>query len=375
MHHTNYEIIDKLLLLFCSTTLYLLNSNNRYAIVPIIIAVLFSSLYAYFENERLKLAGTLFFVVLCIYVPDYIIFLPLLLYNILHTKFQYLALAIPFLFIINLDQYSTTDLSFTVAFLFASYLLKYKTDHLKLLHAEYNELRDSSAQISQLLEKKNRSLLKNQDNEIHLATLNERNRISKEIHDNIGHLLSRSLLQVGALLTIAQDDTLKEGLSSLKDSLSGGMDQIRSSIHQMYDESIDLYTQIEHLTKEFTFCPISYEYDLTSTPPALLKHSMIAIVKEALSNIIRHSNATKVSVLLREHPAMYQLIIRDNGTIDAYKKKGLLKDITNQDYAEGMGLRNISDRIKGFNGNVNVSTEKGFQLFISIPKKGAKNIK
>lgn len=54
--------------------------------------------------------------------------------------------------------------------------------------------------------KKKSKPIKNQDYEINLATLNERNRISKEIHDHIGHLLSRAILQVGALLTISKEN-------------------------------------------------------------------------------------------------------------------------------------------------------------------------
>lgn len=44
-----------------------------------------------------------------------------------------------------------------------------------------------------------------------LATLNERNRIAREIHDNVGHLLSRSLLQVGALQVVNRDETVRQG--------------------------------------------------------------------------------------------------------------------------------------------------------------------
>jgi signal transduction histidine kinase len=371
MTYLKYEILDKLLLLFCSTTLYLLNTKNKYAIVPVILAVLLSSLLDYFEDDRMMLVVSLCFSVLCIFMPEYIMYHPILLYNVFRTKYQYAFFTIPFLYILHFFSYSSIVLSLTTVFIFAAYLLKYKTDRLLALHNEYNELRDSSTQISMLLEDKNRSLLKNQVNEINLATLNERNRISKEIHDNIGHLLSRSLLQIGALLTITKDELIKENLSDLKNSLSEGMDQIRSSIHQMYDESIDLYGQIEHLTKDFTLCPVSFVYDITNPPTASLKFNLISIVKEALSNIIRHSNATKVTIQLREHPAMYQLVIRDNGTLDSFKKEALSNLLEQQEFGEGMGLRNIYERIKGFQGNVNISFDQGFQLFISIPKKAS----
>lgn len=362
------EIIDKIILFLCCTTLFLFHENGSYFIVPVIISIVLASLSVYFDNNRLRLAGVLTFAVLCLIYPVYIVYLPLLLYDILHTKFQYALLAVPLLFIYHYHVYSAMTISFTLMFLLLAYVMKYKTDRLNTLGCEYNELRDSSVHMSLLLQEKNRDLLKNQDYEVNMATLNERNRISKEIHDNVGHLLSRALLQVGALQVITKEEATREELSSLKESLSVGMDQIRSSIHNMFDESVDLYLQIENLVKSFTFCAISYEYDIKNSPPLKLKYSMIAITKEALANIIRHSNATKVSITLREHPAMYQLVVQDNGTIGKEKQNALSKILADHSNAEGMGLRNIYDRVKSFDGNVNVTLEHGFRLFITIPK-------
>lgn len=363
------EIFDKIILLLCCTTLYLFVSYNTFVIVPIIIAVVLSSLFIYYDDGRIRLVGNVFFAILCLFFPNYIIFLPLLLYDILHSKYQYCLLSVPFLFIYHGSSYTALIVSFTCIFLAFAYHIKFKADRLNTLTYEYNELRDTSAKMSQLLMEKNHSILQNQDFEVNVATLNERNRISKEIHDSIGHLLSRALLQVGALLIITKEENTKEGLTDLKVSLSEGMDQIRHSIHNMYDESIDLYLQIERLVKDFSFCTITYDYDIKNPPLLPLKHCLIAIIKESLANIIKHSNATKVSILLREHPAMYQLIIQDNGTMEEQTKKFLTKAIEMHQYEEGMGLRNIIDRAKGFDGNINITIDHGFKIFISIPKK------
>lgn len=364
-----YEIVDKILLYICCLTLYLFQMDTNYAIIPAILALVLACLSYYFENIRVQMIINLFYSILCIFVPGYIIFMPLIQYNILHTEHQYLAAITPLLFVVNSESYIISIFIFTFICFFASYLLKSKSDKLNSLQFEYNELRDTSSSFSQVLEEKNRSILKNKDYEINLATLNERNRISRELHDNIGHLLSRSLLQVGALLTITKDETACESLSALKDSLSNGMDDIRNTIHKMYDDSIDLYSQIEQLVKTFTFCPVTYEYGITTSPPITLKHSILAIIKESLANIIRHSDATKASILLREHPAMYQLIIKDNGNLATYKKEKILQSLDNQVEIEGMGLQNIIDRVKNYGGNINITMDNGFKLFITIPKK------
>jgi len=342
--------------------------NTEYAIVPVILAVFFSSLSTYLDDRRFKLGFFLIYIACCHLLPDCFVFLPLIIYEIALYDYQILSLLILFPLFLNFHLYSLNTVTMVFVFFVLGWLLKYKTISYLRLQAEYNELRDTSKELSLLQEQKNQSILENQDYEINVATLNERNRISKEIHDNIGHLLSRSLLQIGALLTISKEVTTRESLIALKDSLSGGMDSIRNSIHDIHDESIDLYSSIDALVKDFTFCSINFEYDMKSGPDIKLKYSFIAIIKEALANIIKHSNATKVSICLREHPAMYQLIILDNGTMEEPKQQKLTKLIENQLYYDGIGIQNITDRVKSFHGNINISLDKGFKIFITIPK-------
>lgn len=363
------EIIDKILILGSCTALYLFQDNNTFFIVPIILTIIMSCLFSYFEGYIFKLAGILLYTILTLVFPNYIVFMPVLLYDIMNTKYQWLILAAPFLYIFHFRQYNALLISFSSLFLAVAFLLKIKSDRLGRMKKDYNELRDNSAQMSLRLKEKTQSLIQNQVNEINLATLNERNRISKELHDHIGHLLSRALLQVGALLTLTNDDTLKQGLTELKESLSGGMDQIRSSIHNMYDDSIDLYQELNKLVRDFSFCALEYSYCLVNQPSIQLKLSFIFIIKEALANIIRHSNASKASLILREHPAMYQLIIQDNGTISDDKYASLKRQVESASFSEGMGLHNIAERVSSFGGILNISLDNGFRIFISVPKK------
>lgn len=362
------EIQDKILLFLCCFTLYLLEVNSKYAVVPVILTVILSCLSTYFDNRRLKLGFYLIYIACCQLIPDCFVFLPLILYDIALYDYQILAFLALFPFFMNFSHFTLSIIALTFVFIILGWIFKYKAISSIRLQNEYNELRDTSKELALLQEQKNQSIMENQDYEINVATLNERNRISKDIHDNIGHLLSRSLLQIGALLTVSKDETTKEGLVSLKESISGGMDSIRHSIHNMHDESIDLYTAVDSLIKEFTFCSIGFEYDMKSNPDIKLKYSLIAIIKEALANIIKHSNAAKAAVCLREHPAMYQLIIQDNGTLEEQKRAKLNRLIENQVYYEGIGLQNITDRVKSFQGNINISFDKGFKIFITIPK-------
>lgn len=218
--------------------------------------------------------------------------------------------------------------------------------------------------------KKNKALLEKQDYEIYAATLRERNRIAREIHDNVGHVLSRSILMTAACKTINKNDSLDPLLGNLEESLNGAMNSIRSSVHDLHDDAIDLEDAIKGLVKDFTFCPVNLTYDMSRQIPREVKYSLISITKEGLSNVMRHSNADSVDILLREHPALYQLCIEDNGTPE--NEIPDIQTVSDSNKAKntsgGMGLSNIRDRAKALGGTVQITQENGFRIFVTIPK-------
>ena len=136
------------------------------------------------------------------------------------------------------------------------------------------------------------------------------------------------------------------------------MDSVRDSVHDIHDDSIDLKKVTESLISEFRFCPVHLEYDMELYVPKTVKYCFLSILKEALVNVSKHSNATEVHVLMREHPALYQLRIRDNG--NGGQKSG----------SGGIGLKNMEERVKNLHGNLQMDREKGFGIFITIPKEG-----
>lgn len=363
------EIFDKIILLFGCIILYIQTFNNNYVILPILIAILFACLSIYADHTITKVILFIIYFIICLFFAPLVIFMPLIMYDLIFTKFQYILLFIFYLISHNNSKLGSYIVTFSILFCIFSFYLKYKTENHEHLHIIYRKALDDSKELMQIQEEKNRSILENQDYEVNIATLNERNRISKEIHDHIGHVLSRSLIQIGALLTITKEPFMKEELSSLKDSLSEGMDSIRASVHNMHDESIDLYNSIQTLVLNFHFCEIQFDYDIMNPPLLKIKYCMIAIVKEALSNIMKHSDATKVIIVIAEEPSIYRLIIEDNGTISE-KTKALARRVQlSNDYVDGMGLQNMIERVKGFSGSFQIVACDGFKIFITIPKE------
>lgn len=365
-------LLDKLILYVICTSVYLLRVDGYYEVVPILTAVLTGTLCGYFKNISLKLFCFAGFSTLCLFRPEFILFLPVLSYEVPLPRRWWLMLSL-FPVCGAVFNGRLTEGLFTLFFILLGLLLKYRTTTFEKTQNDYIRLRDSTKELSMRLSDKNKELLEKQDYEVNVATLNERNRIAREIHDNVGHLLSSSILQVGALIAVCTDEFLKTRLGIVKDTLSQGMDSVRTSVHALYDESIDLYTEVRTITKDFTFCPLTLDYAVDSDPDRNVKYAFVAVVKEALSNVIRHSNATAVNITLCEHPALYQLVIKDNGN---YRSIGNYRDIAGKkgnESGEGIGLANIADRISALGGILNIDDKNGFKIFISVPK-GRKQI-
>lgn len=239
-----------------------------------------------------------------------------------------------------------------------------RTERSLKLAQKVIHLKDSSTELRLAMQKRQQDLLEKQDYEIHLATLQERNRIAREIHDNVGHMLSRSILQMGALQTIHKEEPLHGQLVAINDTLSQAMNNIRESVHDLHNESLDLKQALREVTDEFRDkYEIAFTYDMSAAVPRNVKYCFLAITKESLANVVRHSNATRVSLYFCEHPGFYQMLVEDNGTDIKVKEAQIAKA-----QVSGIGLSNMRERVEVLGGTIAFLTDKGFEIRISVPK-------
>lgn len=236
------------------------------------------------------------------------------------------------------------------------------------LQKEFIRIQDDDREYNRMLKLKNRYLIEKQDAQVYSATLKERNRIAREIHDNVGHMLTRAIMLTGAIKVVNKNKSLCPSIDNLEECLSTAMNNIRESVHNLHNNSISLENTIKNLTADFDFCKINLIYDIEENIPNDVKYTFIAIVKEGLTNIEKHSNATAVKLTFREHPAIYQLILQDNGTnatdfdCSPYESESYLS------VTSGIGLNNMYSRIHMLKGTIKIYTDNGFCIFISIPK-------
>jgi len=345
----------------------LLSGVTTSLIIGMLVAV---SLTALFELPKapfwLQVSCPLLYCAAALFAPSIVVFLPLAAGDLMRLRplgirASWLATLILLLvFPWRLD----TEIFILIAasgFCFLGCLLSWRTMLIAKQQVSSYDERDKLAKASYELELRNRDLLERHDLERELATLNERSRIAREIHDNVGHLLTRSILQIKALAVVHASDTqLTAELEHVGSTLDSAFETVRKSVHNLHEEASNLQAQLEALALEDEGLVIELEYR-SAEPPFRVSAAVLSIVREALSNTQRHSNATTVVVSIIEFPGLYQLVVRDNGSCPPSRVK--------VGKAGGMGLVSMEERTRALGGTLRTSFDKGFKVLVTIPKE------
>ena len=267
-----------------------------------------------------------------------------------------------YLWLTKLHDTILNDILEVVLLMAFAIMLSYFTELLLGYQMKLHSMRDASMEHDMLMEQMNHQLIEKQNAQIYNATLKERNRIAREIHDNVGHMITRSILQVGAIGVINTDEKLKAPISDLKSTLDTAMDSMRKSVHDLYDESVDLRQALAKLKPTDSAFAFSLEYDCEDDVSRDVKYAFIAIAKEAVNNAVKHSNGDEIRIIVREHPAFYQLEIMDNGTsVDERSLSG--------ETGDGIGIKNIKERVAAIGGTMRIKADDGFRIFVTLMKK------
>lgn len=238
-----------------------------------------------------------------------------------------------------------------------SFYLSVLNSRMKALESDNRAIRDRLTRDNIELKKKHNELMKSHEKEVFSAGLNERNRIARDMHDALGHSLSSSILLIESLQYVDDEEKIRDSLKTLQGRLKSGMDDIRHSIHHLYDTSIDFRSRVESYIDEMDQeYDIDFQYNVEMPMSHELKLDLLSIVMESLTNIRKHSNGTSISVVIREHPDYLIIGIKDNGTS---VKKG----------EDGMGLVSMAETVRKYNGVFNTMEEDGFKIHIILHKE------
>lgn len=231
-----------------------------------------------------------------------------------------------------------------------------------MLLSKFDDARQDSLNAKRLGEE----IMKNADNEVYTARLKERNRIAREIHDNVGHMITRVIVQMQAIKIINKDEKVARQLDSVSETLDLAMTGIRKSVHELHDDSIDVSIAVNDIIKTL---PERFDVDVNTSieSPAdnKTKSCILGIIKEAVTNISKYSRGDKVRIEVVENNTFWRILVRDNG--ENPERDYMLTG----DYmaSGGLGLKNIASRAASCGGRASVRSGKdGFEIMATLPK-------
>jgi signal transduction histidine kinase len=218
--------------------------------------------------------------------------------------------------------------------------------------------------------------------EMQRAVERDRDRIARDIHDDLGAGLTQiTLLSEIARREPPEDVTGHLGqISETARELTRAMDEIVWAINPRHDSLDGLVTYICQFAQEYlTVAGVQCRLDVPSslTPHALTadtRHSLFLAVKEALNNIVKHARAHVVWIRLVERDRGFRLTIEDDGVgfedesvlVNASAGRPTPAPLTGGRLTSGQGLRNLRERLSAIGGRCIVTSEPGRGTHVAL---------
>ena len=248
-----------------------------------------------------------------------------------------------------------------VLFYYGAHLVLKLNDQENLLKEQENQLFEQKKELQQA--QYTMGTMKE------LYTLQERNRISREIHDSVGHSLSTIIIQLGAISKLSEENSpqISQMSSQLREFAVKGLQEVRTVVHDLKPEQLTkqqltvaleefIYETKQHSGVEFVFRQNKPTFQLTKEQELTIFRG----VQEATTNAIRHGKATKITLLMMYSANELIVTIMDNGVgSSAISLEG--------------GLKALEERLHEQQAQLEIkNTEQGFTVQMKL--KGETNV-
>ncbi|GAA0743376.1 sensor histidine kinase [Clostridium oceanicum] len=251
----------------------------------------------------------------------------------------------------NIGEILISICCFIILFILAIYI-KEENKRKKEAQKLYDELRISEEK----LKRANKDLESYSKSIEELTILRERNRISREIHDSVGHSLSTMIIQLGAIEKVACKDGKKASImcNNLCEFSKESLKEVRMAVQSLKPREFEKYEgilAIENLIKNFEkLTEIKVSLGFTKERVTLNSDRSFVIyriVQEFLSNSLRHGKAKNVNIFMNFSDFDRIVItLKDDG-------------IGTDNITRGMGLKGIFERVSELGGEAYCSSKKG----------------
>ena len=373
------RLFDKSIVLACCIAAAMGLAVDARLVAAFCLGVIATSLAEVAQGNRTRRASetaSYVYIIAAVFVPPFVPLAPLAFYDIarrVRREHAWVALGIGSVFAFALvadlraDALTARTLLLTAILSVAATLLSLRTAQLEREQRRMRRTRDELQERALALEARNRDLADRQDYEVELATLAERARIAREIHDNVGHQLTRASLQAEALRVVHADEPgVAADFADVKRTVDEALQLVRTSVHSLNDNAVDLSVQLDCIVEgaRSDGGPQVELEVLAEHAPANVANCFAAVLREALSNAMRHAHAKTITVRCMEHPSFYQLIVTDDGA-DA-------TPASSSNVVEGMGLASMRERVEALGGTFTAGLRAGapgWRVFATVPKQ------
>ena len=197
-----------------------------------------------------------------------------------------------------------------------------------------------------------------------ITLLEERDRLSKDLHDTMGHSYTSIIMGMETLRTELKTKEGEQQLNSLLQLARNSMEEVRLYLHQMdlSQESLPLPITLQQLTEEFKkHTKVNVRTRIIGEEYMVSKQSKMTLyrsLQESLTNAVRHGHSTEITVSLHFEPQQIRLDVQDNGC-------------GAEEWKDGFGLTAMKERVSQSQGRVIVYSKKGEGTLIScvLPKQ------
>ncbi len=215
--------------------------------------------------------------------------------------------------------------------------------------------------------------LRDRVTQVTLAQEEERRRISRELHDDLGPSLAAIVNRLRSCQHIMRSDPerAERELEEVTTGLKGHIQDIRTLIHDLRPLAVDqlglagaIEQQIERFSKD-TGIPASSNISFKAPMDPLLEITVFRVLQECLSNVQKHAGATRVEVALQPTVDGLQLVITDNGRGFAPDEIASAKD------GQGVGLTSMRERAELVEGRLTIisSPQSGCAVTLYVPSE------
>lgn len=368
-------LVDKgVLLCGCLLLALLVGRAGTAAVIWLIAAVTIAGLSMSVDRRRWGIAAPAAYLLAGALSTDSVTGAPLVVYVLARlgalttrrARMAAVAACVPFVAVMATRVQDTPVLALALAVCALAVLLALRTTQEEAVRMSLHAVRDDLREKVLTLQDTNARLLQAQDYELRAAALAERTRIAREIHDGVGHLLTRLLLQVKALQVVHREEPgVVADLDTLDEGLDEALDSMRRSVHALSDDGEELATSLNLLGSRCGIDSVSVDCSTEAEPPAAVARCVVAVVREALTNAARHGGARSARVAVTDYPAFWQVTVDNDGIVPAEGEPAAAGR-----GGSGLGLRSMTERVEALGGRVRITPRPRFTVFATIPKDG-----